>query len=229
LNTYTWSFSDGSSDTGTQIQKCFPVAGTYDVSLEVVSNNGCQSSLMISNAVTAGSVPEVNFSYSPANPTDIEPLVTFENTSLYSDMWTWNFGDNSALSNEQHPQHNYADTGIYCVTLYAENIQGCSDSTIKCLRVEPELTVYIPNSFTPDGNGRNEIFKVYMSGAEIENFEMSIFNRWGNQLYFSNDPLAGWDGNSAEGNQIDTYVYRVVIKDTKGYERVYIGNVNLIR
>jgi hypothetical protein len=68
-----------------------------------------------------------------------------------------------------------------------------------------------------------------MSGAEIEYFEMRIFNRWGNQLYFSNDPLAGWDGKGEEGNGIDTYVYRVIIKDIKGYEREYLGHVNIIR
>jgi gliding motility-associated-like protein len=229
VNTYNWTFSDGSSDTGTQVQKCFPNAGTFDVSLNVTSNNGCSSTLTINNAVTAGAVPEVDFTYTPENPTDIEPLVTFQNTSLYSDTWTWNFGDGSILSFDQNPVHTFPDTGIYCVTLHASNIVGCNDSSYKCLRVEPEMTVYIPNSFTPDGDSHNEVFKVVMSGAEIEYFEMRIFNRWGNQLYFTNDPLAGWDGKGEEGNGIDTYVYRIVIKDIKGYEREYLGHVNIIR
>ena len=229
-NSYLWTFGDGDIYAGNQIQKCFYQAGTFDVSLKVTSANGCSDTISLPDYITVGSVPVANFSYDPENPTDLNPLVNFQDYSTFSDRWLWNFGDESLLSNEQNPSHLFSETGSYCITLYVENESGCADSTIKCLVVESERTIYIPNTFTPNDDNLNNTFKVSANGWDIDFFEFRIFNRWGNQVFKTNDILTGWDGSGNEGGAaIDTYVYHIEIRDKNLKTLILDGHVNLIR
>lgn len=229
-NSYLWSFSDGSSNTHAQFIQCFNQPGTYDVNLIVTSDiSRCRDTISLENYITVGSLPVADFTMDPENPTDIDPTVNFQNTTIFSDQWLWSFGD-SLTSFEKDPSHTFPGTGTYCITLYAENNLGCKDSTIKCITVKPEKTIYIPNSFTPNGDNLNNVFKAYAAGWDPNIFfEMRIFNRWGNQIFSSNDIQIGWDGKgSAPANGIDTYVYRIEIKD-KTDHRILNGHINLIR
>jgi gliding motility-associated-like protein len=143
-------------------------------------------------------------------------------------MWEYDFGDFDG-SIMQNPSHTYQDSGWYTVTQMVVNQYGCSDTIEKPLRVEAEFTFFIPNAFTPNGNGNNEIFNG--EGEGIREFTMYIFDRWGNLIFESHDPTKGWDGRQRDGTlcQIDTYVYRFILRDVMGEEHKYMGHVNLIR
>ena len=89
--------------------------------------------------------------------------------------------------------------------------------------------MYIPNSFTPNGDGLNEQFMAY--GLGIRTFEASIFNRWGQEIYKFTDILKGWGGQTVSGGicEMATYVYKIKVVDVENKEHEFIGKVNLIR
>ena len=130
----------------------------------------------------------------------------------------------------QNPMHNYAAKGIYTVKLVVMKAGYCIDSIIKTVEVKPEFTFYIPNTFTPNGDNTNDFFTG--KGEEILEFDMSIFDRWGNKIFQTNDMIKGWDGKSNGGSEIsqqDVYVYMVKLRDFEGKEHTYNGHVNLIK
>ena len=178
--------------------------------------------------------PLAAFSYTP-QPVDIlNPWVQFINNSYDKypiAYWYWNFGDGKdSLSNEKNPSHLYGDTGTYCATLVVVDEHGCIDTAVNCLVVGPDFTLYIPNAFSPNGDGMNDVFEP--KGSYIKNFEMYIFDRWGMELYHTTDIFKGWNGTTKGSNTIcqeDTYVYTINVTDTRGNIHKYVGNVNLIK
>lgn len=141
--------------------------------------------------------------------------------------WFWDFGD-SNTSTEQNPLHNYADTGLYRVTLIVENQYGCTDTIVKNVRAYPDYTLYVPNAFTPNGDDINENFSGL--GQGFVNYEMYIFNRWGEPIFKSTDYANRWDGRDKSG-QISPqgiYVYLIKVKTPPGDEYTLRGSVALI-
>ena len=177
--------------------------------------------------------PDANFSYTP-NPVNIlSPTVQFidQSTGVYPIVeWLWKFGDGSKSSTDQNPSHTYGDTGVYCVNLAVMDIHGCTDTTTKCIDVEPLYTFYIPDAFTPNGDGINDIFQP--KGSYIRSYEMYIFDRWGMELFHTNSFYTGWNGevnNNGLLCQEDTYVFLIYVFDSEGIKHTYTGKINLIR
>ncbi|HXB12524.1 MAG TPA: gliding motility-associated C-terminal domain-containing protein, partial [Bacteroidia bacterium] len=125
----------------------------------------------------------------------------------------------------------YPDTGKYCVTLTVANKYGCLGSTQQCIIIEPVYTFYIPNAFTPNHDGENDVFMPY--GTYICGYEMYIFDRWGQQLYHTFNINAGWDGvveGKTKKAEEDTYIYLIKVTDCIQYnEHQYIGKVSLVK
>jgi len=230
LANWAWSFGDGGSSSQRNPEHCYAKAGSYSVSLTVTSGYGCVSTVGIANYVVVHPSPVAAFSYSPQPVLILEPVVHFADHSDTAATWNWDFGDNS-YSSDQHPEHTYADTGTYCITLIIENRYRCADTTLNCLRINPDFAVYIPNAFTPSSSHHvNDVFAV--KGIYTGKFDMWIFDRWGNEVFHSADINIGWDGhvnNSPTPVQEDTYVYKVEVYDPAGDLHTYAGVVNLIR
>jgi gliding motility-associated-like protein len=109
------------------------------------------------------------------------------------------------------------------------NSGGCKDSTIRCIDVDPQFVIFIPNAFTPNGDGDNDVF--YAKGEYINDFEMRIFDRWGNMIYYADNITKPWNGkknNVGEVQQQDVYVYQITIKDNKEKRHKYVGTVTLV-
>jgi gliding motility-associated-like protein len=129
-----------------------------------------------------------------------------------------------------HPDHTYSEIGYYCIQLIATNKHNCIDTTSKCLTIEPNSSLYIPNAFTPNGDGRNDTF--FAKGENISDFEMRIFDRWGNLIFYSDNMNKHWDGRVKSDGfiaQQDVYVYDVSAKDIKQKKLHYIGTVTLVK
>ena len=231
---WTWNFGDGDSANTESPLYCYPKTGVYDIELTDVSDSGCSSTLKMSKYITVYSKPSADFTYTPQDPTMLQPTIQFtdKSTDTYGvSYWIWTFGDGSdSTSNKQNPAHTYQDTGNYCPTLIVMNEHGCTDTATNCLVMDPIFALYIPSAFTPNGDGKNEVFMA--KGNDIKSFEMYIFDRWGMQLFHCTNINDGWNGTVNGGSTIaqeDTYVYMITVYDSKNKKHTYTGNVNLIK
>lgn len=194
--------------------------------------NGCSSN--ISGLVEVLYLPVASF-ISSENELDLflSTNVFFSNQSENASYYHWDFGDNNS-SSEVNPLHTYPDqnTGDYLVTLFAFNNLGCYDSTMQWIRVEEGIIYHVPNTFTPNEDERNNVFlALFTGGFDAFNFEMVVYNRWGQEVFSSNDVLAGWDG-TYQGQTVPegTYSWMIRFKAKNNDEKkVLHGHVNLIR
>lgn len=229
INSWAWNVQGQNPSANQNETFCFNNAGSYDASLTVTTTDGCASTLTFTNYITISANPIASFIYTPQQIEELHPDVTFASTSVGATTWLWDFGD-GAFSNVENPAHTYSDTGIFCITLIVTNASGCSDTTIGCLYIQPYFCLYIPNTFTVNGDGLNEMWKLY--GRGIKSIEVRIFDRWGEELYFFNDIAKGWPGTRQQSNVIckqDVYVFRAEVIDPTNEKHIIIGQVNLIR
>ena len=236
IASWNWDLGDGTTSVlQNPTTHCSYTAGTYDITLTAITTGGCSSTSTINNMITIFPQPVAQFTFGPQPTTTETPTINFTDLSIDATNWVWNFGDATNLfqpnsSNQMNPFHIYGDTGQYCVTLIVQSIGGCPDTTINCLRIEPEYTFYIPNAFTPNGDEMNNIFAP--KGQNIVDFTMRIFDRWGNMIFNSNSINDGWNGkfqNMGLVVQEDVYVYNIEIKDNLGNKHQYIGHVTIVK
>ncbi|HTB07629.1 MAG TPA: PKD domain-containing protein [Bacteroidia bacterium] len=234
VNQWQWTFGNGGTSSHADTTYCYMNPGQYTVGLTVTSDSGCSSSQTVPNMITVYNHPTAMFTSSPQPATIIEPTVNFtdESTDDYGIVkWQWLFGDpldgNSQL---QNPSYTYADTGTYCPNLKVTNKYGCVDSITQCIVIEPFFTLYIPNAFSPNGDGVNDIFTA--KGDYVCGFQMYIFDRWGMQLFYTEDMQKGWNGTVNGGQNVeqeDTYVYLIYAVDCIEHKKhSYIGKVNIV-
>lgn len=149
------------------------------------------------------------------------------NKSTKNIRYDW-FFPNGEDSDQFEPLPDYSALKGGITTLLVHNEIGCEAETR--LKFDPPFRVYIPNAFTPDGDGTNDIFKA--EGQYVESFELMIFNRWGKMIFQTNDISQGWDGEgSDQEDSTDTNVYTYRYRATDSFGRVDegIGTVYLLR
>jgi len=235
VTAWNWNFGNG---TTSALQSPTPVCyndGIFDITLTVTSNGGCTTTSTINNMITIYPQPVAQFVFGPQPTTTENPTINFTDLSVDGTTWSWDFGDPGNLyepnsSSQTNPSHTYGDTGTYCVTLTVQSPGGCSDITTNCLVIEPEYTFYIPNGFTPNGDGLNPVFAP--KGQNIEEFTMRIYDRWGNMIFRSTAVNEGWDGKvqgKADIAQQDVYVYTIDVKDNLGKRHKYTGTVTIVK
>lgn len=205
-------------------------AGLYDVTLTVTSDMGCSTSLTRNDFITVHPKPFPEFAFTPTVTEILYPEITFTDLSGGNPVqWNWQFGTGD-ISTIQNPVYSYADTGIFTVTFEVLNEFGCSDTIEHTLVILPSFTIYVPNAFTPDGNGLNDVF--LPDGIGWSDYELRIFSRWGQQVFESFDPAVGWDGTIRGNTEVaapDVYVWRIFVRDNHKREQDFIGNVTLVR
>ncbi len=239
IKTWNWSFgtnSDGTSEGLSDQQHpthCFNNSNLYTISLTVTNTFGCSATISKPNMVTVYPTPVADF-IAPLTTSILNPTVPFTNTTVGGNTWSWNFGDSiSGAKNTStllHPSHTYSAIGDYCITLIATSIHNCVDTTVKCITINPTTTIFIPNAFTPNGDGKNDFF--FAKGENIIEFEMMIFDRWGMLIYYTDNMDAYWDGRVKSDGLIaqqDVYVYKVRAKDIDRKNHYFIGTVTLVR
>ena len=202
----------------------------YDVSLRTVSDNGCVGILALDSLIEVYPTPYADFTWSPDSISMFDPRVEFTDGSYGADYWSWNFNDpnTNATSNQQNPVHQYSQHGTFDVMLVASNTLGCVDTTWKELKVYADFRFYVPNTFTPDADGKNEYF--YGKGEGILQYSMRVYNRLGQLIFESNDPDYQWDGQvNGSAAQVGRYVYQFNIQDVNLNWHDFVGEVTLLR
>jgi gliding motility-associated-like protein len=226
---WSWDFGDGGTSSVQNPVHVYQHSGNYTVSLTVTSSNGCTSSYSINNLVSVYPGPYADFEPEPPVASILHPVINFNNLSSGAVSYTWHFGD-GGMSNLFEPSHTYSDTGWYNVTLLVVNQYGCIDTITKPVYIQPEFTLWVPNCFTPNGDGKNDDFNI--AGIGIVEMTMYIYNRWGDHIYTQNSLNSPWKGevnNDEELAQQDVYVYDLIVKDVFGRTHTRIGHVSLIR
>jgi gliding motility-associated-like protein len=225
---WIWNFDNTYSDyTATPPATLYDQAGLFSPALIVQTDLGCKDTLMIQDYIHVFPKPEAGFSTEPSVTTILHPVVDIIDQSWGATEWLYDFND-STTSTDQNPVHWYQRPAQYMIMQYITSADGCKDTTFAYLEIKNDFTCYIPNSFTPNGDGINETWNA--SGIGISDFIIQVFNRWG-QLVFSSDQIGkGWDGNyMGQKAKQDVYIYKAAIRDIFNNQHVYTGNVNLIR
>ncbi|MDP4267240.1 MAG: choice-of-anchor L domain-containing protein [Bacteroidota bacterium] len=225
---YIWNFGDGNSSLiKPDANYIYTKPGIYDVSLKVVSGT-CYNIINKKNAVIIHESPTAAFITEPTSTVSVlEPTIAFMNKSTGADIIKW-FLWNDSLVNGKNFVYRFKDTGTYKFTLYAINKFNCKDTLTGKVIITPDYTIYIPNSFTPNGDGKNDIFCA--EGYGIVTFEIRIMNRWGQQIFYSKDIKKGWDGK-VSGNNVEAGVYMYIVKftDENNKFHTYQGTITIPR
>ncbi len=202
----------------------------FSITLTVASDSGCVSVLSKNNYLTVYPNPIAGFSVQPGTASIIDPVISLTDFSVGANFWNWNFGDLDTSSMHNPAPHTYADTGTYTITLITSTLYNCFDTAYQMIVIEPDFLFFIPNAFSPNDDGINDIFSG--KGIFIKEYEMSIFDRWGNMIFFSDDLNKGWGGKANHGTetaQKDVYVYSIKILDINKRKHNYKGIVTLVR
>ena len=229
-STYLWSFGNLDSSVAVNPNEQYTYGGCFDVSLTAKDiANGCTTQINKPCYINAIQTPIAEFTIEKDTlNADTGPAAVFYNQSQYATIWNWSFGD-SFNANSFNPTHEYTENGMYTVQLIASEINGCSNTTEHQLLVN-FITFYVPNSFTPNGDGLNDIFLPKGNGFVYETFVMKIFDRWGLEAFETKDFTKGWDGTykGTPATQ-DVYIYKIWFRDLKNKEYKYTGTVTLVR
>ncbi|MFM7661045.1 MAG: PKD domain-containing protein, partial [Bacteroidota bacterium] len=232
---YEWDFGNG--DVIEQIGSVgfqFNEEGCYDVSLTTTNQEGCSYTTTFNDIACMYDLPVASFSPNDFDASNYYPYFQFNNTSLNSNSFMWDFGDQTT-SFGFSPSHLYSnEMANYIVSLIAYNEIGCTDTSIIIVSVNEESIIYVPNTFTPDGDEYNQTFKpILTDGFKKDSYHLMIFNRWGEVVFESYDVEYGWDGSYGTGGkkaQIGTYTWKIEISEFQsGETRRFTGHVNLIR
>jgi len=230
--TYSWDFGDGNTSTAAAPTNTFVDPTCYDITLNIVTSDGCAIDTIINNQVCVFPIPVPDFSFNP-QPTDVfNTDITFTNLTLGGSTYTWNFAG-LGTSDEVNPTFTFpADGGnTYNVCLNTVSADGCSADICHDVIILDQFIMYVPNTFTPDGDGVNEIFLPIFQGEAPLSYEFYVFDRWGEVIFQSNNKLVGWDGtNKSAQCKEDVYVWKIRVKKKTNSEGMeYLGHVNLLR
>jgi gliding motility-associated-like protein len=206
--------------------------GTYELSVSDL--NGC--SIDISTEVNLISPPVAGFHQQfPSVATEIiNADILFDNTSTNAESYEWLFGDGygSSITN---PTHTYGDAGTYLVQLiaYSDPNLGCTDTAYGYTTIDPLYTFYVPNSFTPDGDGLNDWFRPEGQFFETESYNLKVYDRWGKIMFNTDNPNMGWNGrylNTGSPVKLGVYVYIFELKKFNTFEpKTITGIVHVYR
>lgn len=231
----SWDFGDGQLSTQCDsVTHTYLNSGLYDVSLTLEDSNGCIGSTTLIDYIEVYEGPTANFSANPMITDFNNTEVNFTNESQNANDYIWDFGDFSNQITDINPNHSFptGEVNDYFVTLYASDTSGCIDSTVLKIKIiHPELSVDIPNVFTPNGDSENDFFKL-INAENLNHLEVIILNRWGNVVFESSDVDFKWNGtihNSGENCTEGTYFYKINLTDLNGKEVEQHGFVQLLR
>jgi gliding motility-associated-like protein len=223
--TYVWQDSLGST-VGTSLDLTNVGPGNY--TLTVTDGNGCITQISASQfTVTSTNAVVAAFTATP-NTGETPLLVQFTNASVGAVNYVWNFGT-GLPSTLQDPSFTYNQVGAYTACLYADNGIGCADTACVTIDVYINSTFVIPNVFSPNDDGTNDVFGVQNKG--LETMDAEVYNRWGQKEYEWHTTNGGWDGRTASGVPAPdgTYYYIIKAKGFDGKEYFEKGSFTLVR
>ncbi|MCB0494217.1 MAG: gliding motility-associated C-terminal domain-containing protein, partial [Cyclobacteriaceae bacterium] len=188
------------------------------------------------------SIPVASFQARPTTVFVPDTEMTTFNFSTGAEFYQWDFGDGET-SDEREPKHTYKIEGVYDIVMVAGFDHGggivCTDTLTQQVVAKQGGQTKIPNAFTPNpggpsggvasGGSFNDVFLPIVKG--VEEFNMQIFDRWGNLIFESNSSNTGWDGYDKNGNILPAgvYIYKLTLRLSDGQRTTQIGDITMIR
>lgn len=223
-----WDFGNGATTTSCDtVTFVYDTPGSYTPSLTVTADNGCAITIEFDGTIDVFDYPEADFTWSPV--TTLETTTRLTNLSsadaVFFDWQVQGVGQ----SDLENPSFDLppVDASSWLACLTVENIHGCADSVCYFIDMTSEILVYVPNAFTPDNDGLNELFvPVVGGGVADDDYLFTVWNRWGEKVFETDRIGEGWNGAINRGEyytQIDAYVWAVE------YREVDSGNIRLMR
>jgi len=223
-----WNFGDGTVGTEFTTNKTYEKAGIYDVGLMICSSSGCCSDTTYKDYIKVFPVPEAGFRVMPSAPVTLVEKVLFRDDSRGATVWYWEFGD-GATSAESSPLHAFPDTGYYMVRQVVINDEGCADTLVRQVEVDPVSTVWFPNAFSPNNDGVNDHFVIHSDYAR--DVRWTIFDRWGEEVFIAVGTDAVWNGECKDGRLAaqGVYICRITCRDWQDKRMEFNGRLTLLR
>ena len=242
LDSYVWNFGDGqASSKAVDPSYTYYEPGKYKVSLSASNITG-QMTEIKQSIIEVFAKPSAQFDIKPKIIYIPDGILYTKNNSFGASRFLWDFGD-GGTSEEFEPQYAYKQEGIFDITLIAISTNNCSDTTTvkNATASQNGGQLLVPNAFSPNvsgggstggqggqGDGKNDVFLPIMRG--VTQFEMLVFNRWGELLFQTADPHVGWDGYfNGKLCMQDVYMFKVTAQYENGERVVRTGDINLIR
>ncbi|MFO7867715.1 MAG: PKD domain-containing protein [Bacteroidales bacterium] len=238
---FVWNLGDGTSSTEKHPSHTYTQPGTYVV--ELMARDGDEQDIARSHTVTVYENPIAEFDIHPDLAYLPDAQIHTYNKSINAESAKWYFGDGT-VSEEYQPTHSYSTEGIYDIALVVQSYDGCVDSIMKksAVEVSLECDIQFPNVFTPIEDGsenegyydpsvpekNNDIFHPIFNN--IVDYNLQIFNRWGEIVFESNELDRGWNGYyKGELSKSDVYVWKCQATCLGGENLELVGNVTLLR
>ncbi|MEM1323518.1 MAG: PKD domain-containing protein [Bacteroidota bacterium] len=230
--TYTilWDLGDGTTSSDISPSHVYE-EGVYSISVEITSPIGCFVEESWEDWIRVRPNPTADFVFTPEELSNFDPTAFFTDQSIDAVAWNWDFGGvgNSIL---QNPTFTFPDTGRYEIMLTATHEEGCQDTITKIIDVQPLITYFVPNAFTPNSDDLNDGFRGGGFFDGIRNFEMRIWNRWGEMVFQTDQPSNSWNGRKNNNGDLapkGVYVYTITFIGPRGQSRQLKGFVTLIK
>ncbi len=226
---FVWDFGDGTTSTEAYPTHLYQNPGSYTIKLSATDNLTCNPADDTTMVITVNVSPAASFIYSPTTPKANVPY-EFTNTSTGAVRYKWEFGDGDSLNTTSllPVSHVYNITGTYTVCLIAFNQYDCTDTLCQHVEALVSPLVDVPNAFSPNGDGTNDI--IFAKGYGIGQMTWKIYNRWGQLMFTSININSGWDGRFKGAMQPqDVYAYVLSVEFTDGTKYTKKGDITLLR
>ncbi len=233
----TFNFGENNIIQADSFSYCLNDPGTYHLKITSLGKNGCKGIYDYPVPIAVWPKPHSDFTWTPDKVTTSDNQVTFDPTHKYGPIAgiNWMFSgtgiDGYDTTNLQNPQRVYENPGKYPVMLIQRTDKGCVDSIVKYLEIVEDFNVFIPNTFTPNGDGVNDVFNIKGLGLKATGYSMELFDRWGHSMYVTKDVTKGWDGTvKGQPAQDGVYIYKIYAIGANGEgKKEYIGHVTLMK
>ncbi len=226
-----WNFGDGNFGDGVSPTHTYESVGTFPISLSVTSPFGCEIDTSFGDLITTLPSPVADFTFSPNRVSRLDPVVSFTDLSSDAIRWDWLFSD-FGISREKNPIYTFQSSGEQTIELIVTGRNLCRDTIVSSLIVIPDIAYKLPNAFTPNGDGINDTFFGVGNVGDAVQFHLSIWNRYGELIFETEDSNAQWNGKKNNvGQDAPNGVYVVKVRYVNFNDEVFEvqGFVTVIR
>lgn len=235
ISSYNWSLGNGVSGSSSTVQTCYNTTGVYTINATATDIYGCSNSTTYT--VEVYPKPVADFNFAPLKPIETIEEVTFTDASHNASVvsWNWYFTNTAQYtSTQQNPTFTYEHAGEYPIALVVKSDKGCSDTIIRKIVVGEDYGIYVPNAFTPNGDGINDVFQP--KGFGITKYELNIFDRWGEKVFSSKAIEEGWNGTKQAKHDVKygvieegSYSWIINVTNVSGKAHELKGHVILMK